>query len=140
LKKTEDEFETVLANICLSTGSYFWEIKIDMLVDDDDIFIGVVDENAPLVGHPPDLGLFWGFRCSGGKKFRPDSGIEDYAETVGTGDVVGIRLEYNGDNGSLSFSRNGKDFGIAYTNVPINVFPAVSLFYQRTQVTLICKN
>mmetsp|Transcript_14058 Transcript_14058/g.14109 ORF Transcript_14058/g.14109 Transcript_14058/m.14109 type:complete len:193 (+) Transcript_14058:313-891(+) len=140
LKKTEDEFETVLANISLTSGSYYWEIKVDLLVDDDDIFIGVADGNIPLSGHPPDLGLFWGFRCSGGKKFRPDSGIEDYGETAGTGDVVGVRLEYIGDNGSISFLRNGKDYGVAYTNVPTSVFPAVSMFYQRTQVTLICKN
>lgn len=140
LKKTEDEFETVLANIKLISGSYSWEIKVDLLVDDDDIFIGVADINISLTGHPPDTGLFWGFRCSGGKKFRPDSGMEDYGENVGTGDVVGIRLEYNGDNGSLSFLKNGKDFGVAYTNVPPNLHPAISLFYQRTQVTLVCKN
>ncbi|CAG9324473.1 unnamed protein product [Blepharisma stoltei] len=139
-KKTEEEFETVLCNISLSSELYTWEMTIDLIVDDDDVFIGVADENVALYGHPPDVGLFWGIRCSGGKKFRPETGIEDYfGESVQTGDVVGVKLEYKGDQGWISFQKNGKDYGVAYKNVPINVYPAVSLYYKRAQVSLNCK-
>ncbi|CAG9313725.1 unnamed protein product [Blepharisma stoltei] len=138
-KKTEEEFETVLCNMCLSSGLCTWEVKVDLIVDDDDIFIGVADENVALYGHPPDVGLFWGLRCSGGKKFKPETGIEDYyGESVQTGDIICVRLEYKGDQGSISFLRNGKDYGVAYTNVPINVYPAVSLYYKRAQVSINC--
>ena len=40
-KRTDDEYETVLATTALTSGRHRWEIKIDNYVSDEDIFIGV---------------------------------------------------------------------------------------------------
>mmetsp|Transcript_1581 Transcript_1581/g.2556 ORF Transcript_1581/g.2556 Transcript_1581/m.2556 type:complete len:290 (-) Transcript_1581:2116-2985(-) len=135
-KKSEEEFETVLGNVCLSSGSYYWDVKIDMFVDDEDVYIGVAQENIALYTRPPDSGAFWGYMCTGGKKFAPQSSIEDYAEPARTGDVIGVKLEFSGPTGVLTFSKNGRSYGPAFDNVPPNVYPAICLFYYRAQVTL----
>jgi len=41
-KKSEAEYETVLATVPISGGLHYWEIKIEKFVDLDDIIIGVV--------------------------------------------------------------------------------------------------
>mmetsp|Transcript_8474 Transcript_8474/g.12519 ORF Transcript_8474/g.12519 Transcript_8474/m.12519 type:complete len:310 (-) Transcript_8474:33-962(-) len=136
LKKTDDEFESVLGNVCLSCGKYYWEVKIDLYVDDEDIHIGVAKADLNLYTRPPESDGFWGYTCSDGNKFGPGSGVEEYAEPARTGDVIGISLHYEGSSGMLTFLKNGKNFGVAFNNVPMNVHPAVSLFYCRAQVRL----
>ena len=73
VKRTEEDFETVLASTALSSGRHKWEIKIDRYVSDEDIFIGVAQKEVSLYSRPPDVGKFWGFLCTGGFKFGPDS-------------------------------------------------------------------
>jgi hypothetical protein len=73
VKHTEDEFETVLGTTALSTGKHRWEIRIDRYNSDEDIFIGVAKKDVALYARPPDVGKFWGFLCTGGMKFGPES-------------------------------------------------------------------
>ena len=40
-KKQEVDYETVLGSISISSGTHYWEIKIDKFVELDDIIIGV---------------------------------------------------------------------------------------------------
>lgn len=40
-KKQEVDYETVLGSISISSGTHYWEIKIEKFVELDDIIVGV---------------------------------------------------------------------------------------------------
>jgi hypothetical protein len=64
LKKNEEKYESVLANVGLSSGSHYWEVKVDKYVSDEDIFIGVAHKNVNLELRPTKTSGFWGYLCT----------------------------------------------------------------------------
>ena len=141
VKKRDDSdamFESVLGTVCLTTTSlHEWEIKIDFLADyeeEEEIFIGVASKAIDLNKNPMEI-EYWGIMCLACQKFCP--GVqEDYGDRCGTGDVVGVALEFKDNKGTLSFSKNGVSFGNAFGEVPPGVFPVVTLNYPKIQVSL----
>ena len=138
-KKDEAEamFESVLGTVCMSTGLHEWEIKIDFLADyeeEEEIFIGVANNGIDLNKNPMEI-EYWGIMCLACQKFG--QGLqEDYGDRCGTGDVVGVALEFKDNKGVISFSRNGVSLGNAFCEVPPGVFPVVTLNYPKIQVSL----
>jgi hypothetical protein len=65
--------------------------------------------------------------------------MAEYAEPAGTGDVIGLTLEFIEGLGTLSFTKNSTEFGPAFTNIPGPVWPAVCLYYNEAQVSISCK-
>jgi len=60
------------------------------------------------VGNMPGwLNGSFGYHGDDGKKFSESGVGEDYAETFGTGDVVGCGI----DNGEIYFTKNGRNLG-----------------------------
>lgn len=55
----------------------------------------------------------FGFGGTGMKSFQ--NAFEKYGETYGKGDVIGCYLELLPSGGSISYSKNGKDLGTAFT-------------------------
>lgn len=47
-KKSEIEYETVLGTVTMSTGTHYWEIKIEKFVELDDIIIGVARKDIDI--------------------------------------------------------------------------------------------
>jgi len=58
-----------------------------------------------------------------------------YGERFGHGDTVGVIL--NMDYGSLSFSKNGMDLGVAFNGLIGELYPAVAFYNQGQHVALI---
>lgn len=140
LKKRDDSevmFESVLGTVSMTSGLHQWEIKMDFLMEfdeEEEIFIGVAMKNINLNRCPLEL-EYWGFMCLASKKFCQSTN-EDYGENIGTGDVVGVKLEYKEGKGFLGFSKNGNEFGNAFCDIPPGVHPAVTLNYPKMQVSL----
>jgi hypothetical protein len=65
VKRTEEDYETVLTNAELTRGKHCWDIIIDRYMRHEDIFIGVAQKGLPLVTRPPETGMFWGYLCTG---------------------------------------------------------------------------
>jgi hypothetical protein len=65
VKRTEEDYETVLTNAELTRGKHCWDIIIDRYMRHEDIFIGVAQKTLPLVTRPPETGMFWGYLCTG---------------------------------------------------------------------------
>lgn len=70
-KKFEIDFETVLATVGFNTGRHYWEVKLDTFVEMEDIYIGISKRNIDLYLRAWDTGCFWGWVCTGGRKFCP---------------------------------------------------------------------
>mmetsp|Transcript_5392 Transcript_5392/g.5932 ORF Transcript_5392/g.5932 Transcript_5392/m.5932 type:complete len:296 (-) Transcript_5392:66-953(-) len=136
-KNSETQYELVLATRGFASGKVYWEIKIDTYYEPEDIIIGVANDDVNLYTRP-NIGKFWGYIATGAKKIAENI-YEDYGETCHIGDIIGISLEYNKGNATLSFSRNGTSFGKAFTDLYGKLYPAVGLYYGEVQVTLLSK-
>lgn len=77
----------------MNTGSYYWEIKIQKFVDEEDIFIGVAKKDIDLYVQPSTTKKYWGYMCLCGRKFGPD-GVDDYGFYSRLNDVIGVLLEF----------------------------------------------
>mmetsp|Transcript_14190 Transcript_14190/g.14262 ORF Transcript_14190/g.14262 Transcript_14190/m.14262 type:complete len:215 (-) Transcript_14190:41-685(-) len=137
-KKAETSYECVLGNSTINSGRHYWEVKLDNFPNDEDIYIGIAFKEINLYSNPPDSGMFWGYICSVGKKCGPGF-VEDYSAAARTGDVIGVLLEFKGENGILSFLKNGMELGPAFVNLTGTFYSAVYLFHQSARVTLSCK-
>ena len=118
VKKKDDcevMFESVLGTVNMQSGTHNWEIKVDFLMEyeeEEEIFIGVCTKNTNLTKNPLEC-EYWGIMCLSSKKFSQNFS-EDYGENIGTNDIVGIKLEYKDNKGTLSFNKNGILFGNAF--------------------------
>ena len=93
---------------------------------------------GPSVG----VGETWDADVARGRKWHGDAEGEAYGEVCCPGDVVGVLLD--ADKRTLSFSRNGKDLGVAFMWVRVGsamcsdvtylggLFPVVSLEKEET--------
>ncbi|KAJ3437230.1 spry domain containing socs box protein [Anaeramoeba flamelloides] len=84
------------------------------------------------------------FRHSEGYSYIPwgngrksnSSSEKPYGQTFKKWDVIGVHLDM--DMKTLSFSKNGKNFGIAYSDIPEKVCLAVDLQWDGTKVSIVC--
>lgn len=109
-KKFEMDYETVLASVGFNNGRHYWEIKLDVFVEMEDIFVGVARRGVDLYTRAWDTGSFWGWICAGGRKFCPASPspmVQEYGGFSKINDVVGVLLEFRDGVGSISFYNNG---------------------------------
>jgi len=75
----------------------------------EDIIIGITIHETNLYLKPGDHTIYWGYLCCAGKKLSPcreDGFIADYGELSKTGDIIGVLLEFDKSECSLSFYRN----------------------------------
>ena len=93
------------------------------------MFIGVALKSVSLYSRPPDVGNFWGYLASNGKKFAPGV-LDNYGEAAVTGDIIGVLLEFGESGASLSFTKNGIALGVAFDSISGELYPAVSLYYE----------
>jgi hypothetical protein len=89
--------------------------------------VGVCEKKHPLQQFIGTDGTGWAYYAHNpGYKYH-QSNAEIYAEPYGAGDVIGVTLDLN--QGTLSFSKNGVDMGVAYSAELLGkkLYPAVSL-------------
>ncbi len=134
------DYETVLATVGLNSGRHYWEIKLDTFVEMEDIFVGIARRNIDLHMRAWDTGSFWGWICTGSRKFCPASPgpqVLEYGGFSKINDTIGVMVEFMEGIGRLSFYRNGQPLGLAFDNIPPGTYyPAVCLYYGEVQVTL----
>ena len=93
--------------------------------------VGLVTPQFPLtwVGAQNSYGYISG---SGGKVHQVGSSIE-YGPTWGeTGDVILCHVDF--DEGTISFTKNGKNLGVAFRNVKGPLYPAVCMTGTKAKV------
>ena len=67
--------------------------------------------------------------------YHKRSKVKVYGERFGQGDVIGVKLDL--DKGTLSFSRNNEDLGVAFTGLTGELYPAVAFYNQGQRVSLV---
>lgn len=123
-------WETALCSELLSSGVVHFEVAVQQYtpINGHNIIVGFVFDGAyelcEVIGedtHSVGFDLGRGTKCVGGDYFLP------YAADAacGQGDVVGVKIDF--DQRLISFYKNGRPLGVAFTGVSKPCYAAVSL-------------
>ena len=117
----------------LTSGVHQWEVYIDRCISKN-IFIGVVGPEARTDNYVGCDKNGWAFLANRAVWFNKGK-LKSYGELFRTGDVVQVTLDLE-VGGSLSFSINGKDLGVAVEDLTGPLYPAFSLYNEDDQISL----
>merc|ERR1712054_675739 len=127
------KWNAVRASTCFSNGVHYWEVHIDKCISKN-IFVGIMTSNGSTDNYVGSDRYGWGYLAN--KAIWHNKGkVRSYGELFKEGDVVEARLDM--DAGTLAFSRNGRDLGIAVDGLVGQVFPAFSMYNKDDQLSLV---
>uniref|UniRef100_A0A7S3PF36 B30.2/SPRY domain-containing protein n=1 Tax=Aplanochytrium stocchinoi TaxID=215587 RepID=A0A7S3PF36_9STRA len=129
------KWNAVRASTGFTRGIHNWCVYVDKCVSKN-IFLGVVTASASLENYVGADNHGWGYLAN--KAIWHNKGkSHTYGELFKEGDYIGVALDLN--IGTLSFSHNGNDLGIAVEGLTEvgELFPAVSLYNKDDKVTLV---
>jgi len=123
-------FSTVKANVGVQKGQWYYEVTIKSsgtarigwctsVFSPENNYSGLgADENS------------WSYDGSRRQKCHNETkkAAETYGDTWNTNDVIGVLVDT--ESRRISYSRNGKDLGVAFQNVRVDVplYPALSVY------------
>lgn len=126
-------WKTVFGTVCCSTGVTSWQIRIEKS-SSSYLFVGVASHRASVDSFLGADEHSWGYIGDKALYYQRNR-VKSYGEGFGEGDIIGVRVD--SENGTLSFSKNGVDLGIAFENIVGEVYPAVSFHSRHQKVSMI---
>mmetsp|Transcript_83789 Transcript_83789/g.236753 ORF Transcript_83789/g.236753 Transcript_83789/m.236753 type:complete len:3060 (-) Transcript_83789:463-9642(-) len=130
---SNESWKTVVGSVPFMCGRNHWELKIDNS-STPYLFIGVAGRQADLTTFLGGDDFGWGY-IGDRALYHKRTKIKVYGERFGQGDVIGVTLDM--DRGTLSFSKNGLDLGVAFDGLGGELYPAVAFYNQGQQVSLL---
>ncbi|CAN0546003.1 unnamed protein product, partial [Ectocarpus sp. 12 AP-2014] len=131
--RSNETWSTVLGTTSFSTGSNYWELHLDKSATSY-LFIGVATRDADLATFLGGDDHGWGF-IGDRALYHKRTKVKAYGERFSQGDTIGINL--NMDRGTLSFSKNGQDLGVAFDGLVGSLYPAVAFYNQGQRLSLV---
>lgn len=130
---SNETWSTILGTTPFITGSNYWELRLDKSATAY-LFIGVATRDADLTTFLGGDGNGWGF-IGDRALYHQRTKVKAYGERFGQGDTIGVTL--NMDHGTLSFSKNGQDLGVAFDGLAGGLYPAVAFYNQGQRLSLV---
>ena len=131
----DDCWSTVLGSRSFSAGVARWEIQIQQS-STAYTFVGVANSQADLNSFLGGCRNGWGF-IGEQSLYHNREKVKVYGEPFSAGDVIGVILDL--DKGNLSFCRNGKMLGHAFSNIKGELFPAVAFYNMGQEMEIKCE-
>ena len=100
-----------------STPLLYFEVTVLCLGEKSCLGIGLCQPGYPAHMLPGWRQGSWGFHADNGAVYRADQPGKEYAEKWAVGDVVGCGLRLT--QRELFFTLNGRDLGVAFTDIPV---------------------
>jgi len=128
----------IMANPAPNNGPVSWNVTIERS-SGGNMMLGVSMKNHShtiYVGGNSSVYKGWSFYgCTPGYKYHNGNAVE-YGNGFNTGDVIGVHLDQM--EGTLAFSHNGTELGVAFSDLPTDepLYPAVSLCQNSDAVRL----
>jgi hypothetical protein len=123
MDKADNKWQTIRSSTPFSTGRHMWKVRMERCAGGN-LFLGVCTAAMKLnnyIGHDTNS---WGYYGCG-NIYRGGSS-SSYGSSYRTGDVLTLQLDM--DRRTLSFDKNGQPLGVAFTDLPDQVYPAFSLY------------
>jgi hypothetical protein len=130
---SNESWKTIVGTEPFSCGRNHWEIKIESS-STAYLFIGVATRRADLTTFLGGDDFGWGY-IGDRALYHKRTKVKAYGERFGQGDVIGVTLDM--DRGTLSFSKNGLDLGVAFDGLAGEIYPAVAFYNQGQQISLL---
>ena len=130
---SNESWKTIVGTEAFSCGRNHWEIKIESS-STAYLFIGVTTRRAELTTFLGGDAYGWGY-IGDRALYHKRAKVKTYGERFGQGDVIGVTLDM--DRGTLSFSKNGLDLGVAFDGLAGQIYPAVAFYNQGQQISLL---
>jgi hypothetical protein len=109
---TSGAWRTAVSTFSISSGKWYWEVKINTASDVGDVMIGIAAITAiPTTSYSGSNATSYGY-SGGGSKFNNGSSTA-YGASMSAGDTIGVSLDMS--TGDLVFYRNGSSQGTAFT-------------------------
>jgi len=126
-----NNWQSVAAEVELKKGVHEWELVLEQYdtANSYNVIIGVVPTHLNIPSFTNFIGAQstsgWGFCTGNGYKSSANTSQTSYGTACKTGDVIRVRLDL--DKRTIEFFQNGRNLGVAFTDVSGPVRPAVSL-------------
>ena len=120
----DDNWSTLLGSQPFSAGKVSWEIRVTHS-STAYLFVGVATSEADLNTFLGGCGHGWGF-IGEQALYHNRENVKGYGEAFSAGDFIGVYLDFH--LGTLSFSRNGKQLGVAFDKICGELYPAVAFY------------
>lgn len=108
---TSSTNQMVRGTLGVKTGKWYYEATVGST--GNNIGVGIFNEDAQPISYSGTGNYIYTYATSGDK--ISVAGAAAYGASLAAGDVVGIALD--GDNGTLTFYKNGSSQGTAYTGL-----------------------
>lgn len=111
----------VRANHGVTSGKYYWELKVNNGGYNSAVYIGIVNEKFDTVDFVNTRYVYGGYN---GNKILGDTSLT-YGAKFTSGDIIGVCLDL--DNKTISFAKNGVLQGVAFNDLPsmIKYYPVI---------------
>jgi len=125
--KTHKDASSVRAThpIPASCGLYYFEVKIVSKGRDGYMGVGLSAQGVNMNRLPGWDKNSYGYHGDDGHSFRSSGTGQQYGPTFTTGDVIGCGI--NLVDGSCFYTKNGHHLGIAFKDLPSQLYPTVGL-------------
>lgn len=125
--KTHRDASSVRAThpIPASCGLYYFEVKIISKGRDGYMGVGLSAQGVNMNRLPGWDKNSYGYHGDDGHSFRSSGTGQQYGPTFTTGDVIGCGI--NLMDGSCFYTKNGHHLGVAFKDLPAQLYPTVGL-------------
>ncbi len=118
-----------------SSGVFSWEFTLEKGCGAT--YVGVVTKQHPVNKSLRNSPHAWVLRIEGGVLFENGKQLANHYwdddHKIEEGTKIGVVADMT--RGTITFMRNGQDFGVAFQNVPTCVYPAITVYHRGTVST-----
>jgi len=137
-KGSTSTWQSVIGCNFFNGGVHSWDIKVENNLSNW-LFIGVankswrgyLDQSSGYAGQGVDS---WSYGSNPGWGKTYGHTNTAYGTPYQTGDVITISLDFN--DGTLSFAKNGENYGVAFTGINEEVAPVATLYHAGDSVSI----
>ncbi|OWZ24334.1 hypothetical protein PHMEG_000654 [Phytophthora megakarya] len=134
-------WQTAIGVARFDGGIHIWEVRITFVTASSNIFLGIGRRDVRLDSYLGKDNRGWGWIGNRALWHNGSKQRGTYGDKFKTGDIVRLTLDLR--RGTLSYSLNGKDLGVAFgpggtgPKLEGTFFPAFALYNQRDSIDLI---
>lgn len=129
----DDMWSTVLCSQSFSSGIVSWSVRVNHS-STAYIFVGIATSSADLNTFLGGCSQGWGY-IGEQALYHNREKVKIYGESFTAGDVITVHLDFN--EGTLSFSKNGKALGVAFDKIFGEIYPAFAFYNEGQEFELV---